>query len=53
MKPEGILKRKISTSKDEKRVNESSFNYKGNTFMKLHCKLDLHFQQNQENVKIC
>lgn len=43
MKPEGILKRKISTSKDGKRINESSFNNKGNTLMKLHCKPELVF----------
>lgn len=44
MKPEGILKNYISTSKDENRINESSFNYKGNTFMKLYCRTDLYFQ---------
>lgn len=30
-------------SKDEKRINESSFNYKGNTLLKLRCKPEFIF----------
>ena len=43
MNPERVLKRKISMSKDEKKINESSFNYKGNTLLKLHHKPELIF----------